>query len=49
VEEADETLFWLEILNEAKIVTTEKLQSFLKEYEEVVNITNTIRHNRKKK
>lgn len=25
VEEADETLFWLEILNEAKIVTTEKL------------------------
>lgn len=49
VEEADETLFWLEILEEAEIVSHEKLQSLLAEYEEVVKIVNTVRHNRKKK
>lgn len=49
VEEADETLFWLEILEEAEIVSQEKLQCLLNEYVEVVKIANTIRHNRKNK
>lgn len=49
LEEADETLFWLEILYEAEIVSQDRLQSLLNEYEEVVKIVNTIRHNRKNK
>lgn len=49
VEEADETLFWLEILWEAEIISHVKLQSLLEEYEEVVKIVNSIRHKRKKK
>jgi four helix bundle protein len=49
IEEADETLLWLEILYEAEIVSQERLQSLLNEYEEVVKIVNTVRHNRKKK
>lgn len=48
VEEADETLFWLEILAEAQILTFEKLEILLKDYEEIVKIVNTIRHNRKR-
>jgi len=48
VEEADETLFWLELLPEAEIISFEKLKSLLTEYEEVVKIVNTIRHNSKK-
>ena len=49
VEEADETLFWLELLQDAAIVGPEKLSSLMNEYEEVVKIANTIRHNRKGK
>ena len=37
------------ILYEAEIVSQERLQSLLNEYEEVVKIVNTVRHNRKKK
>lgn len=48
VEEADETLFWLELLHEAEIISFEKLQSLLAEYEEVVKIVNTVRHNSRK-
>jgi four helix bundle protein len=48
VEEADETLFWIELLAEAQIIPIDKLTPLLKEYEEVMKIVNTIRHNRKK-
>lgn len=48
VEEADETLFWLELLVEAEIMSSDKLQALLTEYEEVVKIVNTIRYNSKK-
>lgn len=47
VEEADETLFWLEILEEAEIIAAEKLKMLLNEYKEVVKIANAIRHKRK--
>ena len=49
VEEADETLFWLELLQEAGIIAPEKLSSLMNDFEEVVKIANTIRHNRKGK
>lgn len=49
VEEADETLFWLELLLEAQIVSKEKLSLLMDEYEEVLKIVNTIRHTRKRK
>ncbi|MBD0351891.1 MAG: four helix bundle protein [Flavisolibacter sp.] len=49
VEEADETLFWLEILLEAKIIPEDKLTLLLKEYEEVVKIVTTVRHQSKQK
>ncbi len=48
VEEANETLFWLELLHEAEIMSFEKLQSLLTEYKEVVKIVNTVRRNSKK-
>ncbi len=48
VEEADETLFWLELLVEAEIMALDKLQYLLSEYEEVVKIVNSVRHNLKK-
>jgi four helix bundle protein len=38
VEECDETLFWLEILTEASIVTTDKSFEVLKEAEELLFI-----------
>jgi four helix bundle protein len=49
LEEADETLFWLEILSEAQIVNQEKLTLLLKEYQEVVKIVTTIRYKLKQK
>ena len=48
VEEADEALFWLVLLLESGIADSENLSVLLKEAEEIVKITNTIRHNRKK-
>ncbi len=48
VEEADESLFWLELLQESGISNSESVHQLLKEAEELVKITNTIRHNRKK-
>ena len=47
VEEADETLFWLELLHEAEIVSYPKVKLLLVEYEEVVKIANSVRHKRK--
>ena len=49
IEEADETLFWLELLQEAEIISAAKLKALLDEYTEVVKIASTIRHNRKSK
>lgn len=43
VEEADETMFWLELLEEAGIVTHEKLALLLSDYLEIVKITNVTR------
>jgi len=43
VEEADETLFWLELLIESAIFSKEKLQPLHQEFEEVVAILATAR------
>ena len=39
VEEADETLFWLEIIQELKMVSNEEVESMIKESEEIVKVT----------
>ncbi|HCA08580.1 four helix bundle protein [Chryseobacterium sp.] len=39
VEEADETLFWLELIDELKLLPTEKTNSLLKEADEIVKAT----------
>lgn len=39
VEEADETLFWLEVIRELKMISTEEIEAFLKESEEIVKVT----------
>ena len=49
VEEADETLFWLELLLEANIIEKYLIESLLDESEQLVKIMNTIRHNKKTK
>ena len=49
IEEADETMFWLEILWEANIIKQELLQSLYKENEEIVKIMVTSRKNSEKK
>lgn len=43
IEEADESLFWLEIISESKILPVEKLDSLMKEAEEIVKILSTAR------
>lgn len=43
VEEADETMFWLELLEEAGIMPHEKLALLLSDYLEIVKITNATR------
>lgn len=48
VEEADESLFWLEILIEAKIVNHQQTEILRKEAEEITKIVNAIRHKLKK-
>lgn len=40
-EEADETLFWLEMLSESGIVTSKRLQFLMKETDEIIAITVT--------
>lgn len=49
VEESDESLFWLEILQDSKIVSLDSIQKLKNEAEELVKIMNTIRHKRKSK
>lgn len=44
VEEADETLLWLELMQEVAIITPQKLQPLVEEYTEVVRIANATRH-----
>jgi four helix bundle protein len=45
VEEADESLFWLEIISESGILPLEKLSSLMKEAEEIVKILSKARSN----
>lgn len=39
VEEADKTLFWLEIINELKMINQEEIKLFLMESAEIVKVT----------
>ena len=52
-EETDESLFWMEMLIEARIVESGKLESLMKEADEILAITvssiKTIRKNRNQK
>ena len=48
VEEADETLFWLELLSEAGLASPEKTAPILKEATEILSITAKARKNIKK-
>ncbi len=41
-EEADETLFWLEIINEAKLISNQLLRDLLKEADELTAIFTSI-------
>lgn len=45
VEEADETLFWLEILKDTKLVSEEFLKPFMDETLEIVKIVSKARKN----
>jgi four helix bundle protein len=38
VEEADETLFWIEMLIDGEFIATEKLENFKKEAEEILKV-----------
>ena len=38
-EEADETIYWLELLVQAKILSTDKVQRLIKESDEIVAMT----------
>ena len=45
IEEADESLFWLEILVESNIVAENKLHELIKEAEEIVKVLSKARKN----
>ena len=47
VEEADESLFWMEIMSEAGILPSEKLKALMDEAEELIKILSTARKNAK--
>lgn len=47
VEEADESLFWMELLTEAEIVRAEKLANLMKEASELLAIFSSARKNSK--
>ncbi|MEN7548059.1 four helix bundle protein [Rapidithrix thailandica] len=47
VEEADETLFWLELLEEAKIISTNELTVIKQEVTEILAVMATARKNAK--
>ncbi len=48
IEEADETLFWIELLQESEIMRKELLADLSKETEEILKIMVTARKNSKK-
>ena len=41
VEEADETVFWLEVIEEVNILSSEKLEEIMKESLEILKVTST--------
>ncbi len=45
IEEADESLFWLEILVESNIVSENKLSELMKEAEEIIKVLSKARKN----
>ena len=45
IEEADESLFWVEILVESQIVTENKLADLMKEAEEIIKVLSKARKN----
>ena len=45
VEEADETLFWLEILKDTHLASEDKLRPLINETLEIVKIVSTARKN----
>jgi four helix bundle protein len=47
VEEADETIFWLELLSESGILPSIKLESLMEEATEILKITSTAKKNAK--
>ncbi|AIZ64964.1 hypothetical protein PK28_02975 [Hymenobacter sp. DG25B] len=49
VEEADETLFWLELLGDANIFSKARLANLEQEYKEIVSILASIRKKAKAK
>ncbi len=48
IEEADETLFWLELLGESHIIKPESLKNLYSESEQILKIMVTARKNSKK-
>lgn len=48
IEEADETLFWIEILQESGIIKPEKLADLYQENEEILKVMVTARKNSEK-
>lgn len=48
VEEADESLFWLEVITESNISISDKTFQLKEEATEIVKIVNAIRHQKKK-
>lgn len=45
IEEADESLFWLEVLSEAEIMPMSRLESLMQEITEIVKVLSTARKN----
>nr|WP_295930411.1 four helix bundle protein [uncultured Dyadobacter sp.] len=45
IEEADESLFWMEIIRDTGLLPSEKLQSLMQEAEEIVKILSKARKN----
>lgn len=48
MEEADETLFWLEPIKESNIVQSGEIEYLMNESLEILKIANAIRHQKKK-
>ena len=48
LQELDESAYWLELLNESKILPTQKLQPLMQETDELIAIFTTIVKNRKR-